>query len=107
MSGGDARSASSIADAQAGESSVRPLDGDARSAGLGEAVNARSTQTPAPRRGVWVLLAAVTCPCHVPIYVALLSGTAAGSLLSDNMGVAALALGIVFLGSVATLLRAR
>jgi mercuric ion transport protein len=42
-------------------------------------------------------LALLTCPCHLPILLAILSGTAAGSFLSANLGTAALILLPIFL----------
>jgi mercuric ion transport protein len=42
-------------------------------------------------------LALLTCPCHLPILLLLLSGTAAGSFLSQNLGIAFLLLLPVFL----------
>jgi mercuric ion transport protein len=55
----------------------------------------------APRRGgfAWAALAALTCPCHVPLLVLLLSGTAAGAFLSEHMGGAFALMAIVFLPS--------
>lgn len=41
---------------------------------------------------VLVGTAVVTCPCHLPIYLVLFGGTALGSYLADNKG---LALGIL------------
>lgn len=35
--------------------------------------------------GLKWLLVAVTCPCHVPIWIALLGSTAAGAWLASNM----------------------
>jgi mercuric ion transport protein len=42
-------------------------------------------------------LAFLTCPCHLPVLLLLLSGTAAGSYLSQNLGIAFLLLLPVFL----------
>ncbi|MBI1965686.1 MAG: mercury resistance protein [Betaproteobacteria bacterium] len=42
-------------------------------------------------------LAFLTCPCHLPILLLLLSGTAAGAFLSQNLGIAFLLLLPVFL----------
>ncbi len=52
-----------------------------------------------PRKGfgVWVLLAALTCPCHLPLLAVALSGTAAGAWLGDHTGLAAGLLGALFL----------
>lgn len=58
-------------------------------------------------KGYWLaLVVALTCPCHIPILVFALSGTAAGALLADYT-VAALALmTIVFVLSLRAALRA-
>ena len=58
-------------------------------------------------KGYWLaLIAALTCPCHVPILVLALSGTSAGVLLADYT-VAALALmTIAFVLSLRAALRA-
>jgi len=43
-------------------------------------------------KGAWLaLVAALTCPCHVPLIAFALTGTAAGALLADNI-IAALAI---------------
>jgi len=42
-------------------------------------------------------IAVLTCPCHLPILLLLLSGTAAGAFLSENIGLAAVMLLPVFL----------
>jgi len=36
----------------------------------------------------WALLALLTCPCHLPLVVLLLSGTAAGAFIGNSMGIA-------------------
>jgi len=41
-------------------------------------------------------LAALTCPCHLPILLVALSGTAAGAFVGAHMGVATLALAALF-----------
>lgn len=43
------------------------------------------------------LFALLTCPCHVPIYIMLLSGTAAGTLLLENRSIALGLFSILFL----------
>lgn len=59
------------------------------------------------RRGyTWGLLAALTCPCHLPVLALLLSGTAAGAMLSAHTGVAALVLAVLFVLFLAAALRA-
>lgn len=47
-------------------------------------------------------LAVLSCPCHLPILAALLTGTTAG----EHWGIAAVALSGLFVLSVARLLRA-
>ncbi len=42
-------------------------------------------------------IAALTCPCHVPIYLAVLGGTALGVYLRDNILLIILGLTGVFL----------
>jgi len=42
-------------------------------------------------------LAFLTCPCHLPILLLLLSGTAAGTFLSQNLALAFMLLLPVFL----------
>ncbi|MBM3358748.1 MAG: mercury resistance protein [Betaproteobacteria bacterium] len=42
-------------------------------------------------------LAVLTCPCHLPILIVLLSGTAAGVFLQKNLLVAVLVLLPIFL----------
>lgn len=49
------------------------------------------------------ILAAVTCPCHVPILLALLAGTSLGGVLAAHAGLVAGALTLVFLGALAFL----
>ncbi|WP_446430445.1 hypothetical protein [Paraburkholderia fungorum] len=44
------------------------------------------------RAYLWRVLAALTCPCHLPVLLVALSGTAAGALVSRHMGVVALVL---------------
>ena len=50
------------------------------------------------RRGYFHLaIAALTCPCHVPIYLAIFGGTALGALLRENLLLFILGLTGVFL----------
>ena len=37
------------------------------------------------RAVIWRSLTVLTCPCCIPLWIALLSGTAAGALLSNNL----------------------
>lgn len=51
------------------------------------------------------LAAALSCPCHLPILVIALSGTAAGALLADYMAAAVAIMVIVFVVSLRGALR--
>lgn len=44
-------------------------------------------------------IAVLTCPCHLPIWIALLGSTAVGALLTRHTGVAALAFTVLFVVS--------
>lgn len=44
-------------------------------------------------------IAVLTCPCHLPILLAVLSGTALGALAGAHQGLAAIALTGLFLAS--------
>lgn len=44
-------------------------------------------------------VALVTCPCHIPILVAVLGGTALGAALTEHMGIALAVLGVLFIAS--------
>jgi mercuric ion transport protein len=46
----------------------------------------------------WGVLAALTCPCHLPVLALLLSGTAVGALISDHMGLAVI-VGVALFGT--------
>ncbi|OGA45482.1 MAG: hypothetical protein A3G24_10530 [Betaproteobacteria bacterium RIFCSPLOWO2_12_FULL_62_13] len=56
----------------------------------------KTTQEPSALRGVMTyvmgLITLLTCPCHLPILLLLLSGTVAGAYLSENLGIAAMAM---------------
>ena len=41
-------------------------------------------------------LAAMTCPCHVPLYLFLFSGTSLGVFFTDNQWLLFIGLGILF-----------
>jgi len=58
------------------------------------------------RAYTWGVLAALTCLCHLPVLALLLSGTAAGAMLSAHTGVAALVLAGLFALFLAAALRA-
>lgn len=59
------------------------------------------TKPPSPVRAtltfVTAILAVLTCPCHLPILILLLSGTAAGAFLEQSPGRAVLLLLPVFI----------
>lgn len=48
------------------------------------------------RQWFYVLTAALTCPCHLPIYLLILGGTSMGAALRDNLGLAFLGLTLAF-----------
>ena len=55
-------------------------------------------EQPHHRRGyLHLAIAALTCPCHVPIYLAIFGGTALGALLRENLLLFILGLTGVFL----------
>jgi len=57
---------------------------------------------PAPKslKGyVLVGLAFVTCPCHLPLLLAVLAGTGLAGALSQHFGLAFVALSVIFAGS--------
>ncbi len=45
----------------------------------------------------WGALTMLTCPCCIPVWIAILSGTAAGALLSRNIFVTIAAFSVPFL----------
>lgn len=49
------------------------------------------------RTVIWGSLTLLTCPCCIPLWVALLSGTAAGALLTKNIYLTVVAFLIPFL----------
>ena len=58
------------------------------------------------RRGyVYALLAVVTCPCHLPIFAVLLSGSAVGAFLSDHFGTALTIFSVLFIFSLVAAVR--
>jgi mercuric ion transport protein len=58
------------------------------------------------RAWLWGALAALTCPCHLPIVLLALSGTAAGALVSQHQGIAVVVLLAFFALSLTWALRA-
>lgn len=50
-------------------------------------------------RYLMATIALVTCPCHIPILVAVLGGTALGAALTEHMGIALAVLGVLFIAS--------
>jgi len=54
---------------------------------------------------LFAALALVTCPCHLPIWIAVLAGTTAGAFLSEHWIISALALTGLFVLSLARVLR--
>jgi len=58
------------------------------------------------RTYAWGALAALTCPCHLPLLAIVLAGTSAGAVLGEYWGVAALALTPLFILALTRALRA-
>lgn len=56
----------------------------------------RSPHSSGWRAWLWGTLAAHTCPCHLPIMLLSLSGTAAGALVSQHKGIAVGVLLVLF-----------
>lgn len=60
-----------------------------------------TTNTASSARGVMTYfmgaIAVLTCPCHLPILIVLLSGTVAGAFLAENLVLAVVLLLAVFL----------
>lgn len=54
----------------------------------------------------WGVLAALTCPCHLPVLALLLSGTAAGAFASEHWSLATLVLTVLFVLFLRAALRA-
>ncbi len=53
---------------------------------------------PQRRKGyINLAIAALTCPCHVPVYLAVLGGTAFGVFMKDNIILLILGLSAIFL----------
>jgi mercuric ion transport protein len=50
-------------------------------------------------RYVMAAIAVLTCPCHLPILAALLGGTALGGALTQHLGLAFVALTVLFVSS--------
>ncbi|MGV7242872.1 broad-spectrum mercury transporter MerE [Caballeronia sp. M23-90] len=48
----------------------------------------RSPHSSGWRSWLWGALATLTCPCHLPIMLLALFGTAAGALVSQHKGIA-------------------
>ncbi|MFU7899054.1 broad-spectrum mercury transporter MerE [Pseudomonas aeruginosa] len=63
-------------------------------------------QAPGWRAYAWGVMAALTCPCHLPLLAAVLAGTSAGAALAEHWGIAALALAVLFLLALTRALRA-
>jgi len=60
-------------------------------------LNAKGGSRPAGY--VLALLAFLTCPCHLPIWLVLFAGSAFGAILSENLVTAGIILIVVFIPS--------
>lgn len=58
------------------------------------------------RRGYFfAALTVITCPCHLPILMVLLSGSAVGAFLTEHVGPAVAIFAVVFVLSLGAALR--
>lgn len=57
----------------------------------------RAPSTPRQRGYAWATLAALTCPCHAPLFALLLAGTAAGAFLNEYFGIVLALMSVLFL----------
>ena len=55
---------------------------------------------------LWGAMAALTCPCHLPILAVVLAGTSAGAFIGEHWVIAAITLTGLFVLSLRRLLRA-
>lgn len=58
------------------------------------------------RRRFYLVTAALTCPCHLPIYLLILGGTSVGMALQENLGLAFLGITLIFVLALVQGLRA-
>lgn len=58
--------------------------------------NPTQARSPEWKGYLHLTVAALTCPCHVPIYLAIFGGTALGAVLQENLLLFILALTGVF-----------
>ncbi len=66
-----------------------------------------SEESSQSRRGyLYALLAVVTCPCHLPVFALLFSGSAVGAFLSDNFATALTIFSLLFIFSLTLAVRA-
>jgi mercuric ion transport protein len=74
----------------------------------------RGMSDPASDRGarkraqgyLWGALAVLACPCHLPVFAAVLAGTSFGALVSEHWAIAAATLTGLFVLSVVAAVRA-
>lgn len=71
-----------------------------------EPEEAQPTHVPPWRTYTWGVVAALTCPCHLPVLAAVLAGTTAGTFIGQHWGIAAMALTGLFVLSLMRALRA-
>lgn len=48
------------------------------------------------KKGFFLGLALFTCPCHLPLLIPLLAGTALGTFFAHNLVITAVGLGLIF-----------
>lgn len=69
----------------------------------GGSPSANAVPVPPSRWKAYGLMAfgLVACPCHIPLWIGLVVGTAFGGFLTQNLVLVALAMGLVFVVAVA------
>lgn len=58
------------------------------------------------RAYTWSVLAALTCPCHLPLLAAVLAGTTAGAFIGEHWAIAVVGLAGLFFLFLARAIRA-
>lgn len=76
----------------------RGLTGDFTGLGKDDGVRRVSDGLGARRKGyLHLAMAAITCPCHIPIYLIIFGGTSAGAFLRENLWLFILGPTLIFL----------
>lgn len=75
------------------------LAGDETCGGRGRQEDTGQRRKGAIKGYLLLIMAALTCPCHLPVLLALTAGTALGSILSRHLWLTALLLTMYFVGA--------